>query len=131
MEKLSEKIKTGDFKKEKHSPIIEAPDKVGPDEIFQVKLTLGTEIAHPNKTEHHISWMSLYYHDEQGKFVHQVAHVEFTAHGESVDGPDQGPVYTHHEAVASMKISRPGVLHAMAYCNIHGLWETTKPIGLK
>jgi hypothetical protein len=31
-------------------------------------------------------------------------------------------VYTHHEASTSLKISEPGTLHALAYCNIHGLW---------
>jgi len=128
MAQLSEHIQKADWKKEKHVPVIECPDKVKADEIFQVKVTLGKEIAHPNKTEHHIRWIGLYYHDQGGKFGHEVAHIEFSAHGESTDGPDKGPVYTHHEAVANMKITKSGVLHALAYCNIHGLWESSKEI---
>lgn len=128
MADLSEKIQKADWKKEKHVPVIECPDKVNADEVFQVKVTLGKEVAHPNKTEHHIRWITLYYHDEGGKFVYQVARVEFSAHGESTQGPDTGPVYTHHEATATMKAAKSGVLHAVAYCNIHGLWESTKQL---
>ena len=43
---------------------------------------------------------------------------------------DEGPVYTHHEMTASLKVSKPGMLHALAYCNIHGLWESSKEISV-
>jgi len=131
MVNLSENIQRADWKSEKHVPVIECPDAVKADENFQVKVTLGKEIAHPNTTEHHIRWISLYYHDQGGKFGHQVAHIEFNAHGESTDGPNKGPVYTHHEAVANLKISKSGTLHALAYCNIHGLWESSKEIKIQ
>ena len=130
MGNLSEHIKSADWKTEKHVPAIECPDTVKADEVFQVTVTLGKEVAHPNTTEHHIRWITLYYHDQGGKFAHEVAHIEFAAHGESADGPNQGPVYTHHEAVANLKIAKSGVLHAIAYCNIHGLWESSKPIAV-
>ncbi|HIE58064.1 MAG TPA: Neelaredoxin [Anaerolineales bacterium] len=123
-------IQQGDWKKEKHTPVIEAPDTVEAGKIFQVKVTLGQEIAHPNTTEHHISWISLYFHPEGKKFPHHVGHFEFSAHGESPAGANQGPVYTHHEVLVSMKISAPGTLHAVSMCNIHGLWESDKPIGI-
>ena len=123
-------IQQGDWKKEKHTPVIEAPESVKAGEIFQVKVTLGKEIAHPNTTEHHISWISLYFHPEGKKFPHQVGHFEFTAHGESTAGANQGPVYTHHEVIVSMKISEPGTLHAVSMCNIHGLWESSKAISV-
>ena len=55
---------------------------------------------------------------------------ERLAHGESTAGPNKGPVYTHHEASTSLKISKPGTLHALALCNIHGLWESSKEISL-
>jgi superoxide reductase len=128
MGNLSEHIQRADWKKEKHVPVIECPDTVKADEVFQVTVSLGKEIAHPNTTEHHIRWIRLYYHDQGGKFAHEVAYLEFCAHGESAESPNQGPVYTHHEAVANVKIAKSGVLHAMAYCNIHGLWESSKPI---
>ncbi|MFA5422846.1 MAG: class II SORL domain-containing protein [Phycisphaerae bacterium] len=130
MSELSEHIKKADWKTEKHVPVIECADSVKAGEVFSVKVTLGKEIAHPNTTEHHIRWISLYMHAAGEKSMYQVGHVEFCAHGESVDGANQGPVYTHHEATVTMKTNKPGVLHAMAYCNIHGLWESSKEIGV-
>ncbi len=128
MAKLSEHIKSADWKTEKHAPVIEAPDKVKADEVFEVKLSLGKEIAHPNTTEHHIRWITLYYYPEGGNAPFEVGHFEFNAHGESTQGPNQGPVYCNHAVVASMKINKSGFLHAMSYCNIHGVWESTKSI---
>jgi len=128
MSELSEHIQKADWKTEKHVPVIECPDTVKANEIFQVKVTLGKEVAHPNTTEHHIRWINLYYHDQGGKFAHEVARIDFNAHGESAEGPNKGPVYTHHEAIATLKVAKGGVLHAMAYCNIHGLWQSSKAI---
>jgi superoxide reductase len=130
MAELSERIQRADWKKEKHVPVIEAPDQVAADEFFEVKVTLGKEIAHPNTTEHHISWICLFFHPEGQQFSYDVARFEFNAHGESAKGPNKGPVYTHHEGSTSIKINQPGTLHALAMCNIHGLWESSKEIGL-
>jgi len=130
MAELSAHIKKADWKTEKHVPVIECPDAVKAGELFGVKVTLGKEIAHPNTTEHHIRWISLYMHAEGEKFAYEVAHAEFNAHGESTEGANKGPVYTHHEVTVTMKTSKPGTLHALAYCNIHGLWESSKEIRL-
>ncbi len=128
MTTLSERIQKADWKTEKHVPAIEAPDQVKAGEFFDVKVTLGKEITHPNTTEHHIAWISLYFHPEGEKFSHQVGHFEFSAHGESTAGPNQGPVYTHHQVTVGLKITKPGTLHALALCNIHGLWESSKEV---
>ncbi len=93
-----------------------------------MKVTLGKEIAHPNTTEHHIRWITLYYHAQGEKFNYEVGHFEFNTHGESVDGANKGPVYTNHEMTSALKILKPGTLHALAFCNIHGLWESSKEI---
>jgi len=130
MTELSERIQKADWRKEKHVPVIECPDQVKADEVFEVKISLGKEIGHPNTTEHHISWITLYFHPEGEKFTHQVGHFEFSAHGESTAGPNEGPVYTHHAVTTCLKVSKPGTLHALAYCNIHGLWESSKEIEL-
>lgn len=128
MENISQTIQQADWKSEKHVPVIECPDSVKAGELFDVKLVIGKEVSHPNTTEHHIRWISLYYHGEGEKFVQEVTHLEFSAHGESAGGPNQGPVYTHHGGTATLKIAKSGVLQAMAYCNIHGLWESSKEI---
>lgn len=130
MAEFSTLIQQADWKTEKHVPVIEAPDTVTVGEVFEVRVGLGKEIAHPNTTEHHITWITLYFHPEGAKFPHQVGHFEFTAHGESVAGPNQGPVYTHHQVAAALKISQPGTLYALAFCNIHGLWGNSQAIAL-
>jgi superoxide reductase len=128
MSEISELIQKADWKLEKHVPVIEAPDAVKAGEVFEVKVTLGKEIAHPNTTEHHISWIDLYFHPEGEKFPHLVGRFEFAAHGESVAGPNQGPVYAHHQVTAALKVSKGGTLQALALCNIHGLWQSSKAI---
>ena len=128
MATMSEIIQQADWKKEKHVPVIECPDEVKAGEIFEVKASLGKEIAHPNTTEHHIRWITLYFHPEGDKFAYKVGHYEFSAHGESAAGANQGPVYTHHAVTTALKINKSGTLHALALCNIHGLWESSKEV---
>jgi superoxide reductase len=72
--------------------------------------------------------IQLYFKPEDDKFTYQVGNYEFSAHGESVGGADQGPVYTNHSATARLKIRKPGTLYATALCNIHGLWENSKTV---
>ena len=128
MRPFGELFQTADWKKEKHVPVIECPDQVKAGEFFPVKVTLGKEMAHPNTTEHHIRWITVYFHPAQEKFAFQVGHFEFTAHGESTEGPNKGPVYTNHEVTMSVKVSKPGAIYAAAFCNIHGLWQSSKEI---
>jgi superoxide reductase len=131
MKKTGELYQSADWKSEKHVPVIECPDKIAADEMFDVKVTLGKEVAHPNSTEHHIRWIQLYFHPDGEKFPCQVGNFEFTAHGESVDGADKGSVYTNHSVTASMKTKKSGVLYATSLCNIHGLWEYSKEVKVK
>jgi len=128
MANVCDLYQSADWKTEKHVPVIDCADQVKADEVFEVKASIGKEIAHPNTTEHHIRWIQLVFKPEGDKFSYQVGTYEFAAHGESVDGPDKGPVYTHHSVTASMKINKPGVLYATSFCNIHGLWENSKAI---
>lgn len=125
---LGDNIQTADWKKEKHVPVIECPDVVKADEVFEVKASLGKEVAHPNTTEHHIRWIQLFFKPDDDKFVYEVGRFEFSAHGESVAGANEGPVYTNHTVTASLKINKPGTLQALSLCNIHGLWESSKAV---
>jgi superoxide reductase len=129
--KIEHLFQTDDWKNEKHVPVIECPEKVKADEFFDVKVSLGKEIAHPNTTEHHIRWIRLYYKPEEDRFSYEVANFEFVAHGESVQGADKGPVYVHHEVSTRMKVNKRGHLVAIAHCNIHGLWENKACIVLE
>lgn len=128
MEKIDELLQEADWKKEKHVPVIDCSDTVPEDEMFEVKVGLGKEISHPNTTEHHIRWISLFFLPEGKKYPFQIGHYEFNAHGASVNGPDTSTVYTHHSVTTSFKTSKSGTLFAMAQCNIHGLWQSAKKI---
>ena len=128
MNKLSDHIQEADWKSEKHVPVIECPDKVNANQVFDVKVGLGMEIVHPNTTEHHIRWIRLYFHPDGEKYPYEIGNFEFNAHGESVRGANEGSVYTHHQVTTSMKTGKSGTLHALAFCNIHGLWESSKDV---
>ena len=56
---LGDYIKSDDFKKEKHVPVIETGSGIKAGTPFQVTVTVGKEIAHPNTTEHFIAWIKL------------------------------------------------------------------------
>jgi len=40
-------------------------------------VAVGRQIPHPNKTEHHIAWIDVYFRPEGEKFPYQVGKAEF------------------------------------------------------
>ena len=126
--KFAEVVQTADWKTEKHVPVIVAPAAVKSGEKFVVELSVGKEIAHPNTTEHHIRSIRLYFKPESGKFAYEVGSFEFNAHAESAEGPNKGPVLTEPATQAALKLTSSGTLLAVAYCNIHGFWESCQEI---
>lgn len=126
--KISEKIKTADWKNEKHVPVIECPDKVKPGQWVDVQVGLSKAMEHPNTTEHHIRWIKTYFSPDGDAFTYDLGAFTFNAHGEHVSGANEGPVYTRDHAAFQFKTSKSGTLHAIAYCNIHGLWESEKRV---
>lgn len=121
-------FQSADWKTEKHVPVIEAPDKAKKGEFFKLTVSVGKEIPHPNTTEHHIRWIEVYFLAEGEKFPYQVGRFEFSAHGESAQGPNTSTIFTHPEVVGSLKTDKPGIIFASSYCNIHGLWKNSKEI---
>ncbi|MFA6104814.1 MAG: class II SORL domain-containing protein [Victivallaceae bacterium] len=128
---LSGLYQHADWKTEKHVPVIEAPDEVTAGESCKITVSVGKEIPHPNKTEHHIRWIEVYFKANDAKFPVQLGRIEFCAHGESVEGPDKSGIYTNHCAAICFKTEKSGTLSAAAYCNIHGLWESSKELSVK
>jgi len=128
MAKLGEHFQSADWKQEKHSPVIESPETVKSGEKFQVVVSVGKEIAHPNTTEHHIRWIQVFFKPDGDKFSYQLAHCEFNAHGESAKGANQGPAFTEPALAATLMLKDSGTLHALSFCNIHGLWESSKAV---
>ena len=123
MAEFKDLFQAADWKQEKHVPVIEVSDKIKKGEPFKVTVSVGKEIPHPNTTEHHIRWIELYFLAQGEKFPYQAAKFEFTAHGESAQGPNTSTVYTNPLVVASIKTDKPGTIFASSYCNIHGLWQ--------
>jgi superoxide reductase len=128
MSSLKDLYQSADWKKEKHAPVIEAPDSVKKGDAVPVAVSVGKEIPHPNTTPHHIRWIEVYFQPEGGKFPFQVARFDFTAHGESPDGPDTSTVYASPSVQCSFKTEKPGTIMASSYCNIHGLWESSRKL---
>jgi superoxide reductase len=104
---FSELLQSADWKSEKHVPVIEILEK---GEKVKVKVSVGKEIAHPNKTEHHIVWIEVYFKPEGSKFPYMVGKANFSAHGASTDGPDTSSVYTEPDVNMSFKTQKSGTI---------------------
>lgn len=131
MLELKDVLQNADWKTEKHIPVIDAPDIVKKGETLKVSVAVGKAIAHPNTTAHHIRWVAVFFLPDGEKFPYHVGRSEFGAHGESTQGPDTSSVYTGPEALFSLKTDKSGTILATSYCNIHGLWESSKRIDVK
>ena len=130
MPDIKDMFQSADWKKEKHVPVIECADEAKRGEVFQIKVSVGKEIPHPNTTEHHISWIEVYFLADGEKFACQVARFEFGAHGASAQGPNTSTMFTMSEASCFFKTDKKGVIAAAAYCNIHGLWQSSKGLSV-
>jgi superoxide reductase len=108
--------------------VIEAPDNVSAGETTEVKFGVGKEIAHPNTAAHYIKWIKLFFVPDGGKFAIELASASFDAHGDSADPQKPGPAAVEPFASVKVKLSASGTLVAQSYCNLHGLWENSKPI---
>lgn len=128
MASIGEKLQHADWKSEKHVPVIDCPEMVKTGELTHISVTIGKEIPHPNTVEHHIMYITLYYLADGEKNPYQIGHYEFSGHGESVAGANQGPVHTEPAVTTAVKLAAPGTLYAVSFCNIHGLWESTQAV---
>lgn len=131
MPDLKDLFQTADWKTEKHVPVIEAPDKAKKGEFIRLTITVGKEIPHPNTTEHHIRWIGVYFLADTEKFPYEIGKFEFAAHGESAQGPNTSSIFTNSAVVCSFKTDKPGMIFASSYCNIHGLWKSSKELKLE
>lgn len=118
MAKLTETVQSGDWKAEKHVPVIHIDKK---DDGFKICAIVGEEIEHPNTFEHHIAWIKVFFQPEGEKFPVEVGSYQAAAHGE-------GEVFTKPHVDAYVKSSKPGKVFALSYCNIHGLWESAEEV---
>ncbi len=109
---LKDEIQTGDWKGEKHVPVIEILGRKG--DTVKVEVSVGKEVKHPNTIEHHIAWIELYFKPDDGKFPIMIGRTAFTSHGD----PSTEPIATF-----TFQTKKKGTMYALSYCNLHGLWE--------
>ena len=126
MSKLNDYVHTADWQNEKHVPVIDAPDAFKTGEFTAVTVSVGKQIPHPNTTEHFIAWIALHFVPTGAKSSFEIGRCEFSAHGQAATGPNTGFVHTDSSVTFKVKLTQPGEFHATSYCNIHGLWESSK-----
>lgn len=130
MTEVNELLQTADFKTEKHVPVIEVQGTPKKGQQIEVTLSIGKEVPHPNSTEHHIRWVSLFFLPRDEKFPIHIGDISFAAHGSSTKGSDTSTVYTNYKGVFTFTTEKPGELLASSYCNIHGLWQSSKKLDI-
>ncbi len=101
-------------KVESHTPKIIAPDKVKANEEFKIKISVG---PHPNTVEHSIRKIEIYIAEKTRKFNPIL-----------VASIDLVPIYSEPELEIKLKLKETSTIYAIAYCNLHGLWENRKEI---
>ncbi|EGS31289.1 MAG: class II SORL domain-containing protein [Peptoniphilus sp. oral taxon 375] len=114
--KLTETVQSGDWKNEKHVPVIHIENKDG---NTVVNVRVGEEIEHPNTLEHHIQWIKVFLQKEGSKFPIEIGSYQFSAHGED-------DICTKPCVHACLNGTCSGTIYALSYCNIHGLWENSE-----
>jgi superoxide reductase len=104
-------IKSGDDEgKEKHVPYISL-DKGHKEGRDIVRVVVGHEVEHPNTLEHHIAWIELYGVKKSNGQVLNLGRATWA------------PVYSNPNVRFQInQIDEFKAFHALAYCNIHGLW---------
>ena len=118
---IGEKVQSADWKKEKHVPAISGVDSAEAGTWIKLNVRVGKEVAHPNSLEHHIKWIQVYYTPDDSKFAYDLGRASFNCHGE-------GLIVTGSNADFHFTAATSGTIHAVSYCNIHGLWESSKKL---
>lgn len=97
----------------KHVPVISAPIEVKVGETFEVTVEVGKLLEHPNDPDHFINFIQLY----AGRVY--LARLDLV------------PVRTKPIMKVTVQLSKNlGPLRAFEWCNIHGAWESDKPIAV-
>jgi superoxide reductase len=98
----------------KHTPVIDSPAEVKANQPFVVTVKVGgiDGVAHPNVLGHWINWVALYAGDRP------LARVEFA------------PAVSQPQATLSIALEQSATLRVVEYCNMHGVWESTKSIAV-
>ncbi len=77
-----------------------------------VRVVVGKEVPHPNTTEHHIAWIELFGVKKEGQVI-------------CIGRATFGAGYANPNARFQVPIADFKAFCALAYCNIHGLWQNS------
>jgi desulfoferrodoxin (superoxide reductase-like protein) len=92
-----------------HTPVITAPDRVAPGEVFDVTVAVGKK-PHPSETTHFIRFIALYAGDVQ------LARAELT------------PTLTVPTVTFKVKLDASTTLRALAAPNHSAAWVAERPV---
>lgn len=99
--------------KEKHIPHLEI-DKGHKSGSDIIRIVVGHEIPHPNTVKHHVAWFELYGVKKDNNQVINLGRASCA------------PVYSNPNVRFQINaIEDFKSFHALAYCNIHGLWSNS------
>jgi superoxide reductase len=113
-------FQSANWRTEKKVSIIDCPDFVQTDNLFEVKISLGKEITRPQTIEHHIRWIHFFFKPDNKKPCYRSGNFGFSTQDDSTETSVKS-VHTHHSIFAALKISKSGIMLAAAYRNINGL----------
>jgi len=99
---------------ETHTPKIEVPKKVKANEPFELKIKVG---PHPNTIQHSIRYIEVYFYEE-GRAFNPIHIAPITL----------APEYAEPDITLKLRLRKNGIIYAIEYCNLHGLWENRKEI---
>ncbi|MFQ5673848.1 MAG: desulfoferrodoxin family protein [Nitrospinales bacterium] len=92
-----------------HVPQIKAPDSIEPGVPFEVEVKVGEKL-HEMIPAHYIDWVDLY--------AGEIFLTKFIL----------TPNLTQPICKVHVTLSDSATLRAIEHCNVHGLWEGTKPV---
>ena len=96
--------------KEKHVPVIEIGKGKGEGGADIVRVVVGKETPPPSTVEHHIDWIELFGVKKGGQVIN-LGRAAFA------------PAYTNPNVRFQVPVAEFKAFCALAYCNIHGVWE--------
>ena len=95
--------KPAEEEKEKHVPNIAVNGNL-------VTVKCGRDVWHPSTEQHYIGWIKLYGVDKEGKF-------------RELGSANPTPVISQPGASFMVDVGNFKEVHALIYCNLHGIWE--------
>lgn len=97
--------------KEKHVPFIEVTIGHGEQKADLIHVMVGKETPHPNTLEHHIAWVEVFGVRKDNGLAVSLGRAVFE------------PSYTAPNVSFHAPHDQFKAICALAYCNIHGLWQ--------